>query len=192
MRPVGLVTQVVASRPEPELLELCVIDKDVGCTRSVGAVFEIIPAPVQQQLGAVGVIGDGRVNVVLAVDDDRARRLVRGCLRQGPRGEKRVEGDHGQAGGLKEDAPSSRQSARKARLAARAQRAHGADQEGNRGQGQREAQVGKGLRVRSSMWPSESLYAVGCLLRAVRNVPRSGHVANGDQDSNGRHRRAGR
>jgi len=66
--------EVKAILAEPEVAECCVIDEHGRCARRVGAVFEIGAFGVEKQDRAIEIEGDGGKVVIVALDDERARR----------------------------------------------------------------------------------------------------------------------
>ena len=73
----GFRDEVVTGGVGPEAGEVGVVDENIGgCARSVGAVFEIVDATVENKRAAVGVEEDGGERVVLIAGNELAWGLT--------------------------------------------------------------------------------------------------------------------
>src|SRR5260370_39404669 len=77
----------------PQTGELSVVDKDARRIRRIRAVFQVVAAAIEQQCGAICIEEDGRISVVLSINDELSGSRVLQGLRQGTGREIWVEYD---------------------------------------------------------------------------------------------------
>src|SRR5258708_706886 len=86
----------------PQTGELSVVDKDARRIRRIRAVFQVVAAAIEQQCGAICIEEDGRIRVVLSINDELAGRRVLQRLRQRTRRKIWIEYHERAAAGMTE------------------------------------------------------------------------------------------
>ena len=175
---------VVALGLRPETREVSVGNEGVRGAGSVGAVFEILAAAIEEKGGAVGVKDDGGESVVVVLDDEVADGRVEQGVGEGAGGHVGVENDESEARGLEED-DHHEGGGEEGALAAGAEGAEGADEEGDGGDGEGDTEIRE--RVEGQVGHvAEGEFVVGGMGdEGLGDVAGGGDVADVGEDGEG-------